>query len=205
MKKPSAAPAVTDRHPSPERPRVPERPQAAERPQAPDERAAPGHPSAADWEIAPVAPDHPDAVAVLHRYYADIVSRYHGRTATEEETGAAVAEDARDGLVPPTGVLLLARCGGVTVGSVGVRLLTPDTAELTRVFVLAEARRRGGGARLLAAAERAARGLGATAVRLDTRHDLVEARGLYARHGYAEIPAYNDGPYADHWFEKALV
>lgn len=193
MKKPSAPPAVSDRLPSPEQP------------QAPDEGAAPELPSAADWEIAPVAPGHPDAVAVLHRYYADIVGRYYGRTATEEEIEAAVAEDARNDLAPPAGALLLARCGGVTVGSVGLRLLTADTAELTRVFVLPEARRRGGGARLLAAAERAARDLGATAVRLDTRHDLVEARSLYARHGYTEIPAYNDGPYADHWFEKVLV
>ncbi|MFF3763706.1 GNAT family N-acetyltransferase [Streptomyces sp. NPDC001922] len=193
MKKPSAPPAIADRLPSPERPRTP------------DEGSAPEHPSAADWEIAPAAPDHPDAVAVLYAYYADIVSRYYGRTATVAETEAAVAEDAHDDLVPPTGVLLLARCGGVTVGSAGLRLLGPDTAELTRVFVLPGARRRGGGARLLAAAERTARGLGATAVRLDTRHDLVEARSLYARHGYAEIPAYNDGPYAEHWFEKVLA
>jgi hypothetical protein len=34
--------------------------------------------------------------------------------------------------------------------------------------------------------------------------DLVEARGLYAKHGYTEIPAYNSGEYADHWFEKKL-
>ena len=39
-------------------------------------------------------------------------------------------------------------------------------------------------------------------IRLDTRADLVEARALYARHGYVEIPAYSHGPYAEHWFEK---
>ncbi|MBM0225765.1 GNAT family N-acetyltransferase [Micromonospora sp. ATA51] len=37
-----------------------------------------------------------------------------------------------------------------------------------------------------------------------TRSDPVEARTLYARHGYVEIPAYNNGRYAEHWFEKAL-
>lgn len=41
-------------------------------------------------------------------------------------------------------------------------------------------------------------------LRLDTRSDLVEARALYVRHGFAEIPAYNDNPYAQHWYEKPL-
>ncbi|CAM5276926.1 N-acetyltransferase [Streptomyces avidinii] len=62
----------------------------------------------------------------------------------------------------------------------------------------------GGGAALLEVLEAEARALGAVRVRLDTRSDLVEARALYARHGYAEIPAYNDGQYAQHWFEKPL-
>jgi hypothetical protein len=42
------------------------------------------------------------------------------------------------------------------------------------------------------------------AIRLDTRTDLVEARTLYAKHGYAEIDAYHDGLYAEHFFEKWL-
>ncbi len=42
-------------------------------------------------------------------------------------------------------------------------------------------------------------------IRADTRHDLVEARGLYTKHGFVEIPAYSRGPYADHWFEKRLT
>ncbi|GAA1221136.1 hypothetical protein GCM10009665_09110 [Kitasatospora nipponensis] len=62
----------------------------------------------------------------------------------------------------------------------------------------------GGAAGLLAAVEAPAGGLGLTVLRLDTRGDLVEARALYARHGYREIPRYNDSRYADHWFEKSL-
>jgi hypothetical protein len=42
-------------------------------------------------------------------------------------------------------------------------------------------------------------------VRLDTRDDLVEARRLYARLGYREVDAFNDGPYAEHWFRKDLT
>ncbi|MGP4000151.1 GNAT family N-acetyltransferase [Streptomyces sp. 8N706] len=126
-----------------------------------------------DWAIAPVPVCHPDAVAMLRRYFAEMAGRYYGWTATDEEIDAALAEDPSDDLAPPTGLLLLARRGDTPVGSVGLRLLTPRTAELTRVFVLPEARRAGGGSQLLAAAEQSARGLGATTMRLDTRRDLI--------------------------------
>lgn len=86
----------------------------------------------------------------------------------------------------------------------GIRLLDATTAELTRVYVDPRARGTGGGAALLRALEDAGRELGAERVRLDTRSDLVEARRLYARQGYVEIPAYNTGPYAEHWFEKPI-
>lgn len=40
--------------------------------------------------------------------------------------------------------------------------------------------------------------------RVYTRLDLVEARGLYVRRGYREIPAYTTGPYMDIWYGKDL-
>jgi GNAT superfamily N-acetyltransferase len=101
--------------------------------------------------------------------------------------------------------LLVARYGGVPAGTAGVRLLDAATAELTRVFVAAELRGRGGAPLLVRAAEEAARALGARQLVLDTRGDLVEARALYARLGYRETEAHNDEPYADHWFRKELV
>ena len=41
-------------------------------------------------------------------------------------------------------------------------------------------------------------------VRLDTRADLVEARARYAAPGYEEVPAFDSGPYAGHWFAESL-
>ncbi|WP_422769511.1 hypothetical protein ACN28C_22510 [Plantactinospora sp. WMMC1484] len=32
----------------------------------------------------------------------------------------------------------------------------------------------------------------------------LDARALYARQGYREVPAYSVDPYAEHWFEKRL-
>jgi GNAT superfamily N-acetyltransferase len=72
------------------------------------------------------------------------------------------------------------------------------------MYVRANARRQGGAAQLVAAAEAAARALGAKIMRLDTRDDLVEARALYARSGYTEVDAFSDDKYAEHWFEKPL-
>jgi GNAT superfamily N-acetyltransferase len=124
---------------------------------------------------------------------------------TEDEVHAAQSEDPSDDLAPPNGLFLLARHDDTLAGCAGLRLLTPQIAELKRLFVLPAHRGLGGGSRLLAAAEQAARDLGAAMIRLDTRHDLIEARTLYANLGYAEVPAYNDAPYADHWFEKPIT
>jgi hypothetical protein len=33
---------------------------------------------------------------------------------------------------------------------------------------------------------------------------LVEAIALYRSAGYVEVPAFNDEPFAHHWFEKRL-
>lgn len=65
-------------------------------------------------------------------------------------------------------------------------------------------RGKGGAARLVEAAESAARTLGATRVILETRKDLTEALTLYARLGYEEIEPYSDDIYADHTLGKTL-
>jgi GNAT superfamily N-acetyltransferase len=147
-----------------------------------------------------VAPEPIEATNLLRAYFTDVASRYYGRPATESEVDAALAEDPSDDLA----CFLVGRYAGIPSGCAGLRLLSPGIAELTRMFVHPRARRTGGGHALLAAAEQAALRLGAHTIRLDTRSDLVEARALYAAHGYAEIPAYSSGPYAEHWYEKRL-
>ena len=46
--------------------------------------------------------------------------------------------------------------------------------------------------------------MAAATVRLETNGTLTEAIALYRSAGYAEVPAFNDEPYAQHWFEKRL-
>jgi L-amino acid N-acyltransferase YncA len=73
-----------------------------------------------------------------------------------------------------------------------------------RLFVAPAARGRGLGTRLMGELERIAREHGLSVLRLDTRHDLVESRRLYAALGYTKVPAFNDGQYAEHWLAKPL-
>ncbi|KAB7849196.1 GNAT family N-acetyltransferase [Streptomyces mobaraensis] len=150
----------------------------------------------------------PEAALVLRAYLTDVADRWyllhHGRTTTPEEVERHLAEDPSDDLVPPGGVFLLARLGGEPAGCAGLRRLDARTAELKRMFVHPERRGRGVGAALLAAVEETARGWGAERVVLETRRDLMEARALYARHGYTAVEPYVHGPYTEVWLGKAL-
>ncbi|GEK00650.1 GNAT family N-acetyltransferase [Streptomyces sp. 1-11] len=160
------------------------------------------------WTITPEPYDSPAAAALWRAYYTEVSDRWYllheGRRTAPEELERGIAAGTGAELAPLRGRLLIGRYDGEPAGSAGVRLLGPDTAELTRVFVRAGMRGRGGAALLVAAAEEAARALGATALILDTRADLVEARALYARLGYTETAPHNDDRYAEHWFRKDL-
>jgi GNAT superfamily N-acetyltransferase len=154
--------------------------------------------------ITIVSPDEEQSRAVLRAYYHDIVGRYHGRPVTEAEIDAVLVEEPSDDLQLPDGLFWVAGEGTTVVGCAGLRLLPDGVGEVKRVFVTHQARGRGIASRLLAEVERVARARGLSRLRLDTRDDLVEARRLYAKHGYRPIPAFNDDPYAAHWLGKDL-
>ncbi|MFH8367505.1 GNAT family N-acetyltransferase [Streptomyces sp. NPDC018031] len=161
------------------------------------------------WTAAAEPVHSPTAAALLREYFVEVADRWYrlhrGYPATPEEIEGGLAEHHSDDLVPPHGVLLVARYDGEPAGCVGLRRWDEVTVELTRMFVRPAHRGLGGGGRLLAAADRAARDLGARRITLDTRLDLVEARALYARHGYAEIPAYKEDRYAECFYGKDLL
>ncbi|MEU6014431.1 GNAT family N-acetyltransferase [Streptomyces sp. NPDC047515] len=156
------------------------------------------------WTTAPEPFDSPDAALLRRDYYDEVASRYWGRPATAEEIDEGLTDDGADRLVPPTGQFVVGRFGGKPAACAGLLVVDADIAELTRVFVRPEFRGTGGGGLLLAAVESAARGFGVRTVRLDTRNDLVEARGLYSKHGYREVPAFHRRQYAERWFAKDL-
>ncbi|MEU8520170.1 GNAT family N-acetyltransferase [Streptomyces sp. NBC_01216] len=157
-----------------------------------------------DWIFTAERVDTPHATALRRDYYGEVAGRYWKRPATEAETDAGLADDGAELLTPPTGAFLVGRFAGEPAACGGVLMLDDERAELTRVYVRPPFRGRGGGARLIDGLETAARELGARRTVLNTRLDLVEARALYTRHGYGEIPAYCDGPYMEVWYGRAL-
>jgi GNAT superfamily N-acetyltransferase len=141
--------------------------------------------------------------------YADFVREADGPLAYDR-AGAGIDLDREiaagppPDLVPPNGVLLLARVDGEPAGLGGVRHLDTDVAEVKSMYVVPAHRGTGLGRRILARLDQIALEHGCRAVRLDTSDYLTPAVGLYRAAGYREVPAYNENPKADLWFERSL-
>lgn len=144
-------------------------------------------------------PRLPAARACVGAYFAELDERF--------ETGfdparSIPADDAE--LTPPGGLLLVATLHGEPVGCGALRLHPDRPAEIKRMWVSPAVRGLGLGRRLLADLEAQAKAHDAGTVRLETNGTLTEAITLYRTSGYREVPAFNDEPYAHHWFEKSL-
>jgi DNA-binding MarR family transcriptional regulator len=144
-------------------------------------------------------PDSPDAKWCLEQYFAELGERFEGGF----NAGRSIPADAGD-LRPPRGAFLVARLDGRPVGCGAVKATEPGVGSIKRMWVSREVRGTGVGRRLLLALENEAAGLGMALVRLETNRGLHEAQALYRRNGYREVAAFNDDPYADHWFEKRI-
>ncbi len=143
-------------------------------------------------------PRRPAARACLRAYFAELAGRFDGGF---DPAQSIPADDAE--LTPPAGLLLVAWLHGEPVGCGAVKLHGSGPAEIKRMWVSPAARGLGLGRRILAGLEAHAAAAGASAFRLETNRALTEAISLYRSAGYREVPAFNDEPYADHWFEKA--
>ena len=150
-------------------------------------------------ELRPEDPDGPEARWCVARYFAELAARFEAGF----DPGPGGAAGDRD-MAPPTGLFLVARRAGAPVGCGGLKLQAGNTAEVKRMWVAPAARGLGLARRILRELEAHARQVGARTLRLDTNGALKEAQALYRSEGFAEVPRYNDNPYAQHWFEKAL-
>lgn len=156
------------------------------------------------WNFSPERVDTPAATALRRDYYDEVASRYWKRPATAAEIDEGLTDDGAELLTAPTGGFLVGTFADEPAACGGVLMLDEERAELTRVYVRPSFRGNGGAGLLLDRLETAARELGARRMVLNTRLDLIEARTLYTRHGYLEIPAYCEGPYMEIWYGKEL-
>lgn len=133
------------------------------------------------------------------QYFAELANRFHKGF----DPGQSIPADDAE-LRLPVGAFLVATADGEPVACGAVKTISPGVGSLKRMWVAESVRGLGFGQRMLAALESQARELGLTTLRLETNRALLEAIRLYQRSGYAEVPPFNDDPYADHWFEKHL-
>src|SRR3954451_23194963 len=124
---------------------------------------------------------HPDARQCLRAYFAEL-----------------------DGRRRRAGCLLIAYLRTEPIGCGAVKHHPGGPSDIKRMWVSPSARGLGLGRRLLAELETIAVRSGATAFRLETNRALVEAIALYRSAGYREVRAFNDEPFAHHWFQKPL-
>ncbi|MER6538259.1 helix-turn-helix domain-containing GNAT family N-acetyltransferase [Streptomyces sp900105755] len=147
-----------------------------------------------------IDPDHPDARHCLLAYFAELQERFD----TGFDPARSLLPDAGE-LRPPRGLFLVARLHGEPVGCAGVKLPSGAPAEIKRMWVAPQARRLGVARRFLTELETQAARHGYDTLRLDTNKTLDSAINLYHSYGFQEVPAFNDEPYAHHWFEKRIA
>ena len=155
------------------------------------------HAGAVEVRIEP--PDGAHARACLDAYFKELAARF--------ETGfdPSIPHAARpEQLTPPAGYFMVARLHGRVAGCGALKLVGDGIAEVKRMWTADFARGRGVARTVLESLEAKARALGIHTLRLETNKALVEAHALYRSAGYRQVPAFNEEPYAHHWFAKQL-
>lgn len=150
-------------------------------------------------QVQVVAPDGAEARACVERYFRELGARFD---AGYDPAGDLPVESTE--FAPPEGVFVIARLEGRPVACGGLKRPDTDTGEIKRLWVDPATRGLGIGRKVLATLEDLARDRGMTRVRLDSNLALPEAIALYRKAGYAEVPRFNDSPYAQIFFAKAL-
>lgn len=145
-------------------------------------------------QLEAVSFDSPLAQSLIDEVQQEYVRRYGG----PDETPVDPAEFAA-----PDGTFLVAVLDGTPIGCAGLRRHGADIAEVKRMFVRIEHRRRGHGRRMLSALEGWARQQGHRRVVLETGLAQPEAIALYASAGY--LPTEGFGHYRDEPLSRSFA
>jgi DNA-binding MarR family transcriptional regulator/GNAT superfamily N-acetyltransferase len=151
-------------------------------------------------EIRAVHPEAPDAQRCLRAYVAEL-----NRRAPDRGFDPSKGSTARPSEVSwPNGAFVVVYLRGEPVGCGAVKHHPGEVSDIKRMWIAESARGLGLGRRLLGHLEGLAREHGSREARLETGDVLAEAIALYRSAGYDEVAPFNDEPFADRWFAKAL-
>lgn len=134
-------------------------------------------------DICVVPVDDPRAQQLQVRQIAEMAQRYGGGGPAPLRT---------EEFEPPAGGFVMATLAGVAVGCGGFRSLAPGVAEIKRMYVDPDVRRRGVGARVLAFLEERVKVAGYREAWLETGTEQPDAVSLYVAAGYRPRPAYGE-------------
>jgi GNAT superfamily N-acetyltransferase len=149
--------------------------------------------------IAIADPTSSDVIWCFEQYFAELGERFEAGF----DPALSISAFAHE-LTPPSGLALVARLREEPIGCGALKIHENTIGEIKRMWVAPRARGLGLGRRLLEALERHARESGVAVLHLETNRTLIEAIQMYRDYGYQEVEAFNDEPYAHHWFEKRL-
>jgi epoxyqueuosine reductase len=146
-----------------------------------------GESGQSEARIVPVTGEDLDTVRRLFREYEASLPFDLSFQNFEKEL-----EDLPGRYAPPSGRILLARCGGTFVGCVALRQIGDGLCEMKRLFVQPAFQGKGFGKALARAIIEEGRRIGYKRMRLDTA--MEPAMSLYKSLGFGEIPPYQHVP-----------
>ncbi len=144
-------------------------------------------------------PTSSDVVWCFEQYFSELSERFEAGFDPDLSISAHAGE-----LMLPNGLVLVAYLREKPVGCGALKIHENAFGEIKRMWVAPQARGLGIGRRLLVALERHAKEAEVAVLHLETNRSLFEAIQMYRDCGYLEIEAFNDEPYAHHWFEKHI-
>src|SRR3954447_6838113 len=151
-------------------------------------------------ELREVDPESADAQRCLRAYVAELNRRAPDRGFDPTRGATAEPHEVR----PPHGAFVVVYLRGHAIGCGAAKHHPGHVTDIKRMWLAEATRRLGVGRRLLHHLEELAREHGSSEAHIETSDVLPEAIALYRSEGYVEVPPFNDEPFADRWFTKAL-
>jgi len=136
-------------------------------------------------EVYGEAIESPTAAALIAALNEELLGRYPEAGATHFRLDAEEVAASR-------GAFVVARLQGMAVGCGAIRRIADDTAEIKRMYVDPQVRRRGVAVAILDALEAEAKRLGVRRLVLETGVRQPEALSLYEKHGFSRMLAFGE-------------
>ncbi|HLG75632.1 MAG TPA: helix-turn-helix domain-containing GNAT family N-acetyltransferase [Ktedonobacteraceae bacterium] len=150
-------------------------------------------------QIRVADPSSQDAIWCFEQYFKELGERFEAGF----DPTLSISAQAHE-LTPPAGLLLIAYLREEPVGCGALKFHKDAVGEVKRMWIAPRVRGLGLGRRILLSLEQKAKEAGVKFLHLETNRALIEAISMYRHAGYQEVEAFNDEPYAHHWFEKRL-